>query len=169
MSLGYLARDAYRLHLACVQPRSDLDPERSHRIHRGLSTSHRSGWSIEGSEESVAGCVDLAPAIASEEGAYGGVVPLDELTPTRVSEFRHLLRRLHDVGEEHRGEDTVKVGLLRAYGSEEALHLTGDPIEIATPRKANGVHLAVRMCAARYSPSLIASRRSIPWRTSVGT
>jgi len=143
----------HRLHFSGMQSRPNLDPERPHRLHSRLSAPHRSCRTVEGGEESVAGRLDLAAAIPCEGRTHRGVVTLDEVTPTSVSELGDLLRRLDDVGEEHGRENSVEVGLFRPHSGEEALHLTNDCVGIGCPWKwsapGSSTSLAVRMRDAR--------------------
>jgi len=109
------------LHLAGVDAGADLKVERADRIDDLLRTSDRSSRPVEGREEAVAGRVDLASPVASEQPADRPVVALQQLVPRSVSELESLPCRADDVGEQDRGEDTVKLSLLFPEPFDEAL------------------------------------------------
>jgi hypothetical protein len=49
------------------------------------------------------------------------MVPFDEILPVPITELRSHDRRIDDVGEQHRREDTIEVGLLTADLFDEVL------------------------------------------------
>src|SRR6266542_5830674 len=103
-----------------MQAGADLDPKIAHCGTNGLRTADRSGWAVESGQQSVAGGHHLAAAEAFELLAGDRVVTLKQFLPGMIAERIGLLRRSHDVGEQHRGENTFRLRK-RPYASQELL------------------------------------------------
>jgi hypothetical protein len=58
-------------------------------------------------EEAVARCVHLAATKAGQLRADDGVVRVEQGMPVPVADLRSPARRVHDVGEKHRGQNSV--------------------------------------------------------------
>jgi hypothetical protein len=67
------------------------------------------GGAVEGGEETVTGCVDLSPSIASQQPADDRVVPFNELAPSTVTECRRPLRGSDEIREEDGGKHSVEL------------------------------------------------------------
>src|SRR5512134_1034060 len=76
-----------RLDLARVAAGSDLEAQRSNRVHDRLRAPHGAGGSIERREEPIPGRVDLPALIAGEEPSDQVVVRLEQLLPSAVVEL----------------------------------------------------------------------------------
>ena len=102
---GGLALD--ELALAGVQARPDLNAEILDGVGDCDGGTDRPRGSIERREEPVTGGVELAPAETGELAAHDRVVLLDDIPPGAVAQFSGPRRRTHDVGEEHRRQQTI--------------------------------------------------------------
>src|SRR5918912_3540752 len=80
------------LALAGVEPCAELEPEAAHAVADRARGADRACGPVEGGEEAVAGGVDLAPAVARELAADGGLVRLEQLAPAPVAELGSTLR-----------------------------------------------------------------------------
>ena len=103
------------LALAGVQPGAHLDAERLHRVANRHGAADRSLRTVEHREEAITRRVHLAAPEAVELCADDGVVRVEQRMPVAVADLRSPARRVHDVGEKHRGENPIVgyVGLLR--------------------------------------------------------
>jgi hypothetical protein len=70
--------------------------------------ANRPRRSVEGSEEAVAGGIDLFATGAREFASDQGVVALEEFAPTGVSEFYGGCRGVGDVGEKDGAKDAIR-------------------------------------------------------------
>src|SRR5437588_1345324 len=84
---------------ACLQPEG-LEPRDDR-----LGGTDRACWTVEGGEEAVARGVSFLAMEAAQFAADERVVGGEQISPTAVAELRCLLRRTHEIGEHHRGED----------------------------------------------------------------
>ena len=130
------------LALAGVQPGAHLDAERLHRVADRHRAADRPLRAVEHREEAVARRVHLAAPKASELRPDDGVVRIKQRMPVTVAHLRGPARRVHDVGEQHRGEHPIigHVGLLA--GEElgdllEGLAPRFDEVENVAPRQLN--------------------------------
>src|SRR3954454_22113515 len=83
---------AYVFDLPCVQPGADLDAEWSNSRDNRLGAAHRSGWTIEGGEETVSSRADLHATVASEHRSHDLVVAFQQLPPRTVAHLGGSLR-----------------------------------------------------------------------------
>ncbi len=106
------------LAFAGVQPGAHLDAEGLHRVSNCHGAADRSLRAVERGQETVAGGVHLAAAEANELRTDDGVVRVEQRVPVAVADLGGAARRVHDVGEQHRGENPV-VGHLGLLAGEE--------------------------------------------------
>ncbi len=123
------------LHLARVDPRSNLDPEGEDGGPDRAGAVDRTRRPVERGEEAVAGRVHLRPLVAGELPSYARVVRLDQLLPRSVAEARGFLRRGHDIGEQDRGERALELRLLDAEASDEGLDLVEHAVVVTDPEE----------------------------------
>jgi hypothetical protein len=71
------------------------------------SRADRSLGAVEHREEPVSGRVHLAASKPRQLRPDDGVVRVEQGTPVTVADFGGSARRVHDVGEQHRGEDPI--------------------------------------------------------------
>jgi hypothetical protein len=107
---GHLA--VHQLALARVQAGAHLQSQLRHGLDDRVRTADGPRRPVEGREEAVSGCVHLRSAEADELAADELVVALEEVAPGAVAERGRLLAGADDVGEEHRGEHAVRLGLV---------------------------------------------------------
>ena len=122
------------LALAGVQPGAHLDAERLHRVADRHGAADRSLRAVEHREEAVARRVHLAAPKAGELGPDDGVVRIEQRMPVTVTDLRGPARRVHDVGEQHRGENPI-IGHFGLLAGEEL----GDLLEGLAPSRFNVV------------------------------
>ena len=126
------------LALAGVQPGAHLDAERLHRVANRHRAADRSLRAVEHRQEAVARRVHLAAPKAGELRPDDGVVRIEQRMPVTVADLRRPTRRVHDVGEQHRGEHPI-IGHFGLVAGEEL----GDLLEGRTPSRFNEViHVA---------------------------
>jgi hypothetical protein len=109
------------LGLANVTSRTDIDPERLHRIRYRAGALDGVNLVIEGNEETIAGVVDLPAAVPLDRGSDDAVVSLEEDPPPPIPELGREFGRPYDVREEDRGEDVSSLLL----GHIRSLSLNG--------------------------------------------
>jgi hypothetical protein len=121
------AADVIAAHFAFagVQPFAHLDAECLYRVADRHRAADRSLWAVEHREEPVARCVHFAASKAVELRAHDGVVRVEQCMPVTVADLRGPSRRVHDVGEEHGGENPV-VRHFRLMAGEELVDLWND-------------------------------------------
>ena len=122
-----------KFHLSRVHARADLDPEVADRCTDRLSTPDRTGRTVEGREESVAGGIHVAASVTFDLHASPLVVTGEDRTPLGVAHRAELLRRSDDVGEQDGGEHTVEIC---RRGATPATRRTSS----AKDRAVSGVH-----------------------------
>jgi CMP/dCMP kinase len=81
------------------------------------------------------GGVDLVTSIPGKKCVNRRVVVLNQLAPAAIAKIDGVLRRAHDVGEQHGREHPIEIRLLRAHGSVEAVDLADHRLPVAQPRK----------------------------------
>src|SRR4029077_11027526 len=111
---------------------------------------------------------------AGELGPHDGVMRVEQGVPVTVTHLGGSARRVHDVGEQHRGENPI-IGHVGLLAGEEL----GDLLEGLAPSRFNLVVpvaawqlniFRVGMCSAMYLPFAGGmSAFSAWWTTSVGT
>src|SRR4029077_15867088 len=105
---------ALQIDLAGVEARTDLDPERADLLGDRPRAVHAARRAFERREEPIAHRLHLATAMARELGTDDVVVSSAQRAPVSIAQFGAPLRRVDDVGEEHRRE-------YRVQGSEASL------------------------------------------------
>ena len=134
----------------------------------------RARRSIEGRQKAVARGVDLAAAVAAELGPHQPVMTFEETAPAPVAQLGGALRRIDDVGEEHRGQDAIGLGAAPRAG-DELLHLIQDGVACHRSRGSDRCPrprpASRRGCVAQGSaqPSMRVASSPIRCTTSVGT
>jgi len=106
------------LALAGVQPGAHLEAERLHRVADRHGATDRSLRAVEHREETVARRAHLAASKPSELGSDDDVVRIKQGMPVTVAHLRGAPGRVHDVGEEHRGENPI-IGHFSLVAGEE--------------------------------------------------
>jgi|SRR5271166_1817376 len=96
------------LALAGVQPGTHLDAERLHRVAKRHRAADRSLRAVEHREETVTRRVHLAAPKANELRPDDGVVRVEQGMPVTVADLPSPARRVHDVGEKHCGDSTLR-------------------------------------------------------------
>jgi hypothetical protein len=95
-----------------VQSRADLQSELAHGFRDRTGTADRARRPVEARKEAIAGDVELRATEAHELASDDCVVALKQLPPGSVAELNGFRCRTHDVREENRGEDSVRLCLL---------------------------------------------------------
>jgi hypothetical protein len=90
---------AHLFGLAGVQAGPDCDPQPAQSLNERAGAANRPRRLLEGSEEAVAGGVDLTTPVLSKQPPDDRMVPLDELTPATVAQICCQLGRANDVRE----------------------------------------------------------------------
>ena len=145
------------LALAGVQPGPHLAAKRLHRVADRHRAADRSLRAVEHREEAVARSVHLAASKAGELRADDGVVRIKQRMPVTVADLRGVTRRVHDVGEEHGGENPIVRHVGPVTGEE-----LGDLLEGRPPRFNEVVHVApgqLNVFRARYVVSDVLAHR----------
>jgi hypothetical protein len=140
------------LALAAVQPRADLQAQLTDAPDDRGSAPDRARRSVEGGEEAVPRRVDLAAAEPHELAADERVVALEELQPLAIAELGRPVREAHDVGEEHRRQHAVGLGLVPAAARPEvgqerldgAVELGGPSVDREVPEARQLQELGLR-------------------------
>src|SRR3954452_1931841 len=101
-----------------MEARTDLEPERAHRLRHGGGAADRPCGSVEGGEEAVAGALHLPAAVAVERLPEQRVVALDKEAPAAVAHLSGTARGVADVREQHGGEHPVRLALVTRPGEE---------------------------------------------------
>ncbi len=108
--------------LASVQPGAHLDAERLHRVADRHGAADRSLRGVEHCEETITRRVHLTTSKAIELRPHDGVVRIQKCIPVTITDFGGAPCRVHDVGEQHRGEHPI-VGDFGLLSGEELGHL----------------------------------------------
>src|SRR5438552_14311226 len=109
------------LYLAGMDAGAHLNAMRLDGFDDRLGAPHRSSRSIERSEEPVTCGVHLRSPVASQQAPDSRMVPLDDLSPTMVTELRVHRGRADDVREQDRREGSIELRLLRSDRIDEAV------------------------------------------------
>ena len=146
---------------------------RLHRVTNCHGAADRSLRAVEHREKAVTRRAHLAAPKPSKLRPHDGVVGIEQRVPVTVTDLRGATRRIHDVGEQHGGENPV-IGHVSLLAGEEL----GDLLERIAPRLHEVVIVAPRqldVLRTRYvisdvlAPLGRENRSSACWRTSVGT
>ena len=93
-------------------------PSDLHRVADCHGAADRSLRAVEHRQEAVTRGVDLATAKSSELRSDDGVVRIQQGMPVTVTHLRGPARRVHDVGEQHRGKNPI-IGHVSLLPGEE--------------------------------------------------
>jgi hypothetical protein len=115
-------------------PAPNLEAEVAYGLADRTRATDRARRAVEAGEETVTGRVELASAEAVELSAYERVMRRNELGPLPIADVGRLLRRIDDVGEEHRREDRLRLGI-----TPDARHETLDFLADARGDEEHGV------------------------------
>ena len=99
---------------ACSPARTSM-PSACHCVANRHRAADRPLWAVEHREEAVARCVHLTPSKAGELRPDDGVVRIEQRVPVTVSHLCGPPCRVHDVGEQHGGENPI-IGHVSAGG-----------------------------------------------------
>jgi hypothetical protein len=116
---------------------ADLERQRPHRFDHGKGAPHRRDRTVEGCEEAVPGGCDLPAAEAGRLAAAELVVLVEHVAPASVSHLRGERGRVHDVGEQQRGQHPIRVGA-RPRAGEELLDLIHQAVDALRERQMVG-------------------------------
>lgn len=105
---------AHDLAFAGVESAADLKAEIANRIRDRTGASNGARRTIKGGKESVPRGVDFAASELNEHTPNDGIVVVEKIVPTPVTECDGLFGRTNDVGEQHCSE--YPVGL--CYGTD---------------------------------------------------
>jgi hypothetical protein len=94
-----------------MEPAAHLDAQLVHPLDDRRSATHSTGGPIEGREKSIAQGLDLAAAKPSKLLADSLVVAIEQRSPAAVAELGCPLRRVDNVGEQHRRKYAVRLRL----------------------------------------------------------
>ena len=122
------------LAFAGVQTGAHLDVERLHCLADRHGAADRSLRAVEHRQEPVTSAVHLATSEAVQLDPHDGVVGIEQGMPVTVTHLCGSARRVHDVGEKHRGQHAI-IGDLSLVAGEEL----GDLLEGLAPSRFNGV------------------------------
>jgi hypothetical protein len=89
------------LALPGVQTATDLEAERLNSLPDCAGTANRAGGAVEGRQETIAGGVDLAPAMLLQYLADFAMERPEQFAPRTIAKFRNALGRAHDIGKQH--------------------------------------------------------------------
>ena len=121
------------LDLSCVKPRSDVDAKCMCVVaHRGRAAD-RSAGRIEHGKETVARGVDLVPTETPEDAPHHGMVRVEQVAPSLVTDSRRDLGRTDYVGEQHGHYRAVRFDFRKRAG-QELLDLVDEPIRVVQSR-----------------------------------
>jgi hypothetical protein len=109
-----------KLDLAGMETGSDLQPNGFNAVSDSARASDRPRRTIEDGQETVACRVDLLPSEVMKLGAYDLVMGAQQLAPPAVTLPLGTLGRADDVGEQHRGKDSVYLDWRALTGQELA-------------------------------------------------
>ena len=96
--------------LAGMDAGAHLDSKPTQSVNDRGGAADRSRGPVEDGKESVAGSVDLAPAVLGQLGAHKGVMLVNERAPGTVAQLRRSLGGPNDVGHEDGRQDAVSYG-----------------------------------------------------------
>jgi len=116
-------RLAFALDLAGVQPGPDLDADVAHRLPDRAGTPDGPGGPVEGGEEAVPGGVHLAAAESLQQLPSAGVMLLEQVPPTAVTELSGFVRRPDNVGEHDGSQAPVEIRRCLPAGQELLNHI----------------------------------------------
>src|ERR687895_2915586 len=122
------------LDLARVQPRADLNAERSDALADGDRRADSAIGPVEGGEHAIAGAVHLPSAMSIELPSDDDVVGMEELPPPAVPHPGGFLSGPNDVGEQDRGQDPVRLWG-GADPGDELLNLAHHRVLVSGPDK----------------------------------
>jgi hypothetical protein len=117
-----------------VKARADPDAEGRNGITDGAGTPNGAGRAVEGGKKPVAGRIELSAAVAAELATNRVVVGLEEIAPGAVPDDRDRRGGVHDIREEDRCQDAIRLGAT-ANAGEELLDFIEERIGVTDPRE----------------------------------
>ena len=121
---------------AC-RPARSCSPALPRRPQHGLGAAHGLCRRGEAGQNPVAHVLDEHAVVPGQEPAHVDVELVEDGTPLAVARFCGAHGRVHDVGEEHGGQQPCG-GVDPACPGDEFLHLVDDGVELAGPRQDVG-------------------------------
>ena len=98
---------AHHFALASMKPGTNFDAKRFDFFGNSASATNAARRTVEGSENAIAGCLDLMAAETSEIASDRGVMTIEQVMPTAIAERGGFLGRADDVGKENGSEHPV--------------------------------------------------------------
>ena len=143
---------AANLALAGVQSGPHFQAEAA-RLHPDrLGTADRAGRPIEGGEKPVARGLHLAAERALDLAAHDNVVRVEQHAPAAIADLRRPLRRVDNVGEQHRLQHTfrrLRAALAGENSSTASISGASLPTALRWMSPGNSASPAPEMCEAR--------------------
>src|SRR6266536_4267175 len=99
------------LALACMQARSHLQAEIAHAEIDRACAADGADRAVEGSEETIAGRIQLSAAESIQLRANGHMMTPDEIRPRPVTQLRSPRGRADDIREQNRCKHRIRLGL----------------------------------------------------------
>jgi hypothetical protein len=159
--------------LAGMQAGTDLQADLPDRIADSARAANGACRPVEGRKEAVASGVDLGSGVTFQELANPGVVTVEKLAPTLVSDCLKLLGGTSDVGEQYGDKYAVRGGGKPDSGDEGldlGEYLTGSwPGEerMSIPRERNDRAPGMREATSRAA-STLATGSAVRFITTTG-
>jgi len=143
-------------HSPVCKPARTCRPECLHRVANRHRAANRPLRAVEHREEAIARRVHLAASKPGQLRPDDGVVRVKQGVPVTVAHLRRPARRVHDVGEEHGGENTVVRDVCLLAGEK-----LGDLLEGGSPwfykvvcvAPGSSTYFAPDMWSATYLPA----------------
>src|SRR5262249_37432896 len=123
---------ADQLAFARVHARPYIHAESSDAVGDGASATDTARGTVKGSEEAIAGGVDLAPALTAPLLADHPVIGLQEVRPSPIADVGRALGGPDDVGEHHGSQHTIVLGGM-ADARQKLLDLADEGFPLAEP------------------------------------
>jgi len=120
------------LDFSCVQANADIDAQLTESISNGDRTLYGPGRPVKRSERPIARSLDQMTSESCQLAINRPIMLFESSGPNPITECIRLLRRTHDVGKEHRGQESITRGHLPRPG-EELLDFPGN-VRSARPR-----------------------------------
>jgi hypothetical protein len=127
------------------------DAELAQLIPQGGRAADRAAWTVEGGQDPAAGGLDQPPAPLLDQPAGQLVVHVQQLAPAPVTYPLGLPGRVHDIGEQHRGQHPGELDT-RVGPDQEFLDHLQDQLRLAQTigrSPGSSTSLALGMCSAR--------------------
>jgi hypothetical protein len=106
------------LDLTGMEASSNLDAEIANGVRNGSGSADGTSRTVEDGKKAVARRLDLPASVTEQLGAHHLVMGGEQVPPLAIAEPSRLLSGLDNVGEQHGGQDPVKVGSRKSAGQE---------------------------------------------------